>query len=91
MAFNLTTEIVLGGITLVTAMLVSISKIKEARAKKKDPAWKPNPQRCEEERDRVTALEGQNRTWGVRFDGIDTGIADLKRGQQTILDLHLKN
>lgn len=83
-------EIILSFIALLTAVIVAISKIKEAKLKKKDPTWKPNPKRCEEERDRIIALEGKNEVWATRFDHIDEGINDLKGGLKTLTDLHLK-
>ena len=75
---------------LGTGVIVLLAKLKEAKAKKKDPTWKPNPIRCQEERDRLTGLEGQNKVWLQRFDSVDSSLADLKAGQKTLLDLHLK-
>jgi hypothetical protein len=84
-------EIILGLMGLVTAFFVAQAKIKESKAKKKDPTWQPNPKRCQEERDRIAGLEGQNKVWVVRFDNVDQGLKDLKSGQDRILDLHLKS
>lgn len=80
----------MGLVGLVTAFFVAQAKVKEARMKKRDPSFQPNPKRCQEERDRVTALEGQNKVWESRFDNVDKGIEDLKAGQKTLMDLHLK-
>jgi len=82
-------EIFLAVVGLTTATVVAMAKIKEAKAKKVDPSWKPNPQRCREERDRIISLEGQNRVWATRFDNVDDGIKDLKAGQAKLIDLHL--
>jgi len=82
-------EIFLGVVGLVTATVVTMAKIKEAKVRKSDPLFKPNPKRCQEERDRILSLEGQNKVWATRFDNVDEGIKDLKVGQAKILDLHL--
>lgn len=83
-------EIIMGVLGLLTATVVLLQKIKEAKAKKKDPSWKPNPIRCQEERDRVTALEGQNKVWTARFDAVDDSLDDIKAGLKTLTDLHLR-
>jgi hypothetical protein len=90
MALSLTTELVLGGVTMVTAVLVSIQKIKEARARKVSKI-SPNPKRCIEEAERITKLEGQNLVWTTRFDNVDKGLIDIKASVKTLTDLHLKN
>jgi hypothetical protein len=89
MAFPLWAEVGLGVMGLVTAMIVSIQKIKEARARKINKIA-PNPKRCIEEAERITKLEAKNEVWLARFDAVDRGIEDLKTGQKTLLDLHLK-
>ena len=88
---KLIAEIAVAALGLGTAIVVLLQKIKEAKAKKKDPSWKPNPIRCQEERDRVTSLEGQNKVWLTRFDNVDQSLDDIKGGLKTLTDLHLKN
>jgi hypothetical protein len=83
-------EILLAAMSLATAFFVAKAKIKEAKLRRKDPSWQPNPKRCQEERDRIVALEGKNEVWGARFDSVDKGIEDLKASQKTLIDLHLK-
>jgi hypothetical protein len=82
-------EVFLGIVTALTAMMVATAKIKEAKARKKDPTFKPNPKRCEEEREKILVLQGQNKVWAQRFDTVDDGIRELKAGQQKLIDLHL--
>jgi hypothetical protein len=82
-------EVFLGIVTALTAMVVAMAKIKEAKARKKDPTFKPNPKRCEEEREKILVLQGQNKVWAQRFDTVDDGIRELKAGQQKLIDLHL--
>lgn len=83
-------EIVLSSMALITAYFVAQAKVKEAKAKKRDPSWQPNPKRCQEERDRIVALEGQNNVWATRFDNVDAGIERLETGLGKLTDLHLK-
>lgn len=90
MAFPIGLEVAVAGMGLVTAVIVSIQKIKEARARKVAKIA-PNPKRCIEEAERITKLEAKNEVWLTRFDSVDSGIADLKAGQKTLLELHLKN
>jgi ribosome-binding ATPase YchF (GTP1/OBG family) len=80
---------------LILADLQTIEKAhsrieKEVKAKKKDPTWKPNPRRCEEQRERVLALEGQNKVWLERFDHVDDSLLDIQSGLKTLMGLHLK-
>ena len=82
-------EIFMAILGLSTATVVAIAKFKESEAKKRDPTFKPNPRRCEEERLKIQNLEGQNKVWAIRFDNVDEGIKELKAGQDKILDLHL--
>lgn len=90
MNWELIFKLAISVLGLGTGVVVLVAKIKESKAKKKDPSWKPNPLRCQEERDRVTALEGQNKVWLTRFDAIDDNLVDIKVGLKTLTDLHLK-
>lgn len=89
MNWDLILKLLVGALSLATAVLMSIQKFKEARARKV-AKLAGNPKRCIEEAERITKLEGQNLVWQARFDNVDQGIADLKAGQKTLLDLHLK-
>jgi len=82
-------EVFLGIVTALTAMVVAMAKIKEAKARKKDLTFKPTPKRCEEEREKILVLQGQNKVWAQRFDTVDDGIRELKAGQQKLIGLHL--
>lgn len=83
-------EIFLAIVGLTTATVVAMAKIKEAKVRKKDPTFKPNPKRCEEEREKILALEGQNKVWLTRFDNVDDSLKDIKGGLDTLTKLHLK-
>lgn len=83
-------EISLGLLGLATAIVVTIGKIKEVKARKINKL-EPNPKRCIAEAERITALEGQNKVWLTRFDSIDKSLDDVKGSLKTLTDLHLKN
>ncbi len=87
---KLIVEIAVAVLGVATATVVAMSKIKEAKIRKKDPTFMPNPKRCEEERDRINALEGQNKVWLTRFDHVDDSLAEIKGSLKTLTDLHLK-
>lgn len=90
MNWELIFKLAVGVLGLVTAVIVAIQKFKEAKARKVSKL-QPNPKRCIEEAERITALEGQNKVWTTRFDHVDKSLADIKGDLKTLTDLHLKN
>lgn len=90
MNWELIFKLGIGILGLATAVVVAVARIKEYRAKKADPEWKPNPKRCEEMRDRVIVLEERKKLWEARFDHVDEGLETLQAGLTALTNLHLK-
>lgn len=90
MSWDIIFKLVIGVLGLATATIVAIDRIKEYKIRRARPDFKPNPRRCEEMRDRVTVLEGQNKVWETRLDGIEGAIAGLGKSIDTLISLHMK-
>lgn len=83
-------DIIIALIGLITASVVAYKQIKEYKARHDLPGFKPNPERCKEHADRLTALEGREATFLQGLGEVKASIDSVGKNVDTLLKLHLK-
>ena len=92
MNWDLIIKLGIGLITLATAAIVAIHKIKEAKAQRAGLA--ANPERCLKHEERMSVIEQKALTAievsNVHFSGIREKLTDIDGNVKTLLNIHLK-
>lgn len=90
--WDLILKLGIGLVTLVTATVVAIHKIREAKAQKAGLA--ANPERCLKHEERMSIIEekalGVLSTANMHFSGIEKQLGSIGDDVKTLLKIHLE-